>query len=76
MRTLAAIGGFYAVLIVAIVFGFVYSIVKMAIEHAEKVQRMKYGYPLKDGTVKTGKNAEVIDHRGDYGNGYHQSGMQ
>ena len=60
-------GGF-VVLIVAIVFGFTYSVVKLAMDQAEKIQRMKYGYPLKDGTRKIDTNAEVIDHRGNYGN--------
>ena len=68
------LGMLYVVLIVAIVFGFVYSVVKMGIEHADKVARMKHGYPLKDGTRKT--DAEIIDHRGDYGNGYNPSGVK
>ena len=67
--------GLYAVIIVAIVFGFVYSIIKMGIEHNEKIKRMKYGYPLKDGSMKMDGNPEVIDHRGDYGNN-NQSRLQ
>ena len=64
--------GIYAVAIVAIVFGFVYSIVKMAMDHAEKVERMKHGYPLKDGTQKTGDVSDIIDHRGSTANNYNQ----
>ena len=55
---------FHIVIIVAIVFGFVYSVVKMGIEHSEKLERMKHGYPLKDGTVKKDKHIDVIDYRG------------
>ena len=61
-------GGLYAVIIVAIVFGFTYSIIKMGIDHAEKIKRMKYGYPLKDGSRRMDSGPEVIDHRGSYGN--------
>ena len=70
--------GFYAVLIVAIVMGFSYSIVKLAMDYDEKVKRMKYGYPLKDGTKKINEETEVIDHRGNYGNNsnYNQSEQQ
>ena len=60
--------GFYVVIIVAIVFGFVFSVVRMGFEHADKMERMKYGYPLKDGSKKTEPDADVIDHRGSYGN--------
>ena len=60
--------GFYTIIIVAIVFLFVYSVIKMAMDHAEKVSRMRHGYPLKDGTRKSDVNTEVIDHRVNYGN--------
>jgi len=62
-------GGIEIVAITAIVFGFVYSIVKMSIDHSEKLERMKHGYPLKDGTVKLEKRSDVIDYRDNYGNG-------
>jgi len=60
-------GGLVTVLIVAIVFGFSYSIIKMGIEHSEKIERMKHGYPLKDGTKKIGVPPDVVDHRNSYG---------
>ena len=59
--------GLFVVLIVAIVFWFTYSIIKMGIEHADRVARMKHGYPLKDGTKKIGAPPDVIDHRNNYG---------
>ena len=43
----------YIALIVLIVFMFVFSIVKMALRHEENMQRIKHGYPLKDGTRRT-----------------------
>ena len=60
--------GFQIVLIVAIVFGGVYQIVKMGLEHSEKLERIKHGYPLKDGSTKMEKGADVIDYRGNFGN--------
>ena len=62
-------GGIYVVAITAIVFGFVYSVVKMGIDHSEKLERMKHGYPLKDGTAKAEKRSDIIDYRDNYGNG-------
>ena len=62
-------GGIYIVAITAIVFGFVYSIVKMGIDHDEKLKRMKHGYPLKDGTAKTENHSDIIDYRDNFGNG-------
>jgi len=61
-----AVSGLVPVLIVAIVFGFAYSIVKLAMEQNEKIERMKHGYPLKDGTRKMETRADVVDHRGEY----------
>ncbi|MDR2648711.1 MAG: hypothetical protein LBB94_03210 [Clostridiales bacterium] len=67
--------GTYIVAVVSIVFGFVYAIVKMAIDHSEKIYRMKHGYPLKDGAAKTEKPANVIDYRDAQSNGgYTQMG--
>ena len=60
--------GFFVVLIVAIVFGFAYQVVRLGIAHAEKIERMKHGYPLKDGTMKMEKAADIIDYRDSYGN--------
>ena len=60
-------GGIYVVAITAIVFGFVYSVAKMGIEYSERVERMKHGYPLKDGTKKIEKGADYIDYRGSNG---------
>ena len=69
--------GLFTVMIVAIVFTFVYAIIKMGLDQADKVQRMKHGYPLKDGTRKMDSGAEFVDHRGGYGNSdYNQSGRQ
>ena len=60
--------GFQAVMILGIIFGFVYSVIKMGIEHSEKIERMKHGYPLKDGTMKMDRSPDVIDYRGNHGN--------
>ena len=60
--------GLVPVLITAIVFGFSYLIVKLALDQNEKIERMKHGYPLKDGTRKIDTHTDVIDHRGDYNN--------
>jgi len=60
--------GIHIVLTIAIVFGFVYQVVRMGLEYSEKVERMKHGYPLKDGTAKINKDADIIDYRGSYGN--------
>lgn len=35
----------WAFLIVAVVFSFVFAIVKVALEHAENIARIKYGNP-------------------------------
>jgi len=63
--------GLYVVIIMAIIFGFVYSVIKMGIEHSEKIERMKHGYPLKDGTTKIDVSTEVIDRRGSFNNDNH-----
>ena len=69
--------GIYIVAVTAIVFGFVYSVVKMGIEYSERIERMKHGYPLKDGTVKSGKNADFTDYRGiNENNGYNDQQRQ
>ena len=68
--------GIHVVAIVAIVFGFVYAVVKMGIEHSEKIERMKHGYPLKDGSVKMERNADIIDYRSGYSNDGHNQQMR
>ncbi len=40
----------WAAVIVAIVFGCVYNIVRMGIRHSENLERIKHGYPLRDGS--------------------------
>ena len=65
--------GFQAVMILGVIFTFVYSVIKMGIEHSEKIERMKHGYPLKDGTMKIDRSSSVIDYRGNYGNNNQQS---
>ena len=52
--------GFFAVIIVAIVFTFVYYIVKMSLEYSERIERIKHGYPLDD------EKSDVIDHRSNF----------
>ena len=55
--------GFFAVVIVAIVFAFVYHIVKLSLEYSERIERIKHGYPLEDN-----EKSDVIDHRNNFAN--------
>lgn len=50
-----------AVIIVAIVFVFVTSIVKMSFRHAERMEKIKRGYPLDD--EKDSRDRDFIDAR-------------
>jgi len=59
--------GIFAVAIVAIVLSFVYIIVKMSLEYAERMEKIKRGYPLED------ERSNVIDHRDSFGNDRKQS---
>ena len=54
--------GVFAVIIVAIVFTFVFNIVKMSLEYSERIERIKHGYPLED------DKSDVIDHRNNFAN--------
>ena len=67
--------GIYVVAIVAIVFIFVYAVTKMGIEYSERVERMKHGYPLKDGTEKIKNIADFTDYR-DGSSGYNNQQRQ
>ena len=50
--------GFWIALIVALVLGFVLCVVKMGLKHQENTERIKHGYPLLDGTRKTGAHED------------------
>lgn len=47
---------FFSVVIVAIVFISVISIVKMALDHHERIERIRHGYPLKEGDRPVAKD--------------------
>ena len=57
-------------IIVAIVFGSVITIIRMCLNHEERIQRIKHGYPLDDGHgYSRGEAArpedEYVDYRAD-----------
>ena len=55
------------VAIVAIVFGTIFKIVKMSLQHRERIERIRHGYPLDDEKPVQAKPLDYVDMTGNGG---------